>query len=135
MAILDAQLEQGTAVFDDMILDEQEKQRSSARDNASTAQDAARNTPAQHEPYENAVARKDGGLYGSSGGGSGGGGGAGSAPMPSNTAKYPAPGDIPSGADDDVVARQLREAAQREPDPAVREKLWDEYRKYKGIGQ
>ncbi|TGD75749.1 hypothetical protein E4634_02420 [Mangrovimicrobium sediminis] len=134
VAILDAQLDQGTAVFDDMILDEQEKQRSSARDNASAAQDAARNTPARHEPYENAVARKDGGLYGSTGS-SGGGGGAGSAPMPSGTAKYPAPGDIPSGADDDVVARQLREAAQREPDPAVREKLWDEYRKYKGIGQ
>ena len=36
-------------------------------------------------------------------------------------------------SDDDVVARQLREAAMREPDPAIREKLWDEYRKYKGI--
>ncbi len=33
------------------------------------------------------------------------------------------------------VARQLREAAMSEPDPAVREKLWDEYRKYKGISQ
>jgi len=32
-----------------------------------------------------------------------------------------------------VVARQLREAAMREPDPAVRDKLWQEYRKYKGI--
>ena len=38
-----------------------------------------------------------------------------------------------SGDDDDVVARQLREAAMREPDPQLREKLWDEYRKYKGI--
>ena len=35
----------------------------------------------------------------------------------------------------DIVARQLREAAMREPDPAVREKLWDEYRKYKGIAE
>ena len=52
---------------------------------------------------------------------------------PANTARYPAPDDIPSGNDDDVVARQLREAAMREPDPAVREKLWDEYRKYKGL--
>jgi hypothetical protein len=32
-----------------------------------------------------------------------------------------------------VVARQLREAAMREADPEVREKLWNEYRKYKGI--
>ena len=48
-------------------------------------------------------------------------------------AKYPPPGDIPAGNDDDVVARQLREAAMREADPEVREKLWNEYRKYKGI--
>ena len=41
------------------------------------------------------------------------------------------PDDIPSGSDDDVVARQLREAAEKETDPELREKLWDEYRKYK----
>ena len=29
--------------------------------------------------------------------------------------------------------KRLREAAMREPDPAVRDKLWQEYRKYKGI--
>ena len=63
----------------------------------------------------------------------GGMGGAGGGTPPPDTAKYPAPADIPSGSDDDVVARQLREAASRETDPAVREKLWDEYRKYKGI--
>ena len=40
---------------------------------------------------------------------------------------------IPDGNNDDVVARQLREAAMREPDPEVRERLWNEYRKYKGI--
>jgi len=41
------------------------------------------------------------------------------------------PADIPDGNDDDVVARQIREAAMRETDPELREKLWDEYRKYK----
>lgn len=41
------------------------------------------------------------------------------------------PEDIPSGADDDIVARQLREAAVNEDDPELREKLWDEYRRYK----
>ena len=41
--------------------------------------------------------------------------------------------EIQAGNDDDVVARQLREDAMREADPEVREKLWDEYRKYKGI--
>ncbi|MCU7960246.1 MAG: hypothetical protein KZQ58_09650 [gamma proteobacterium symbiont of Bathyaustriella thionipta] len=38
---------------------------------------------------------------------------------------------IPSGDDDDIVARQLREAAERETDPQLKERLWDEYRKYK----
>jgi len=43
------------------------------------------------------------------------------------------PADIPDASDDDIVARQLREAAMQEQDPELREKLWDEYRKYKGI--
>jgi len=33
--------------------------------------------------------------------------------------------------DDDVVARQLREAAEKETDPELKKKLWEEYRKYK----
>ena len=39
--------------------------------------------------------------------------------------------EIPSGDDDDVIARQLREAAEAETDPELKEKLWEEYRKYK----
>ena len=41
------------------------------------------------------------------------------------------PAGIPDGRDDDIVARQLREAATKESDPVLREKLWEEYRKYK----
>lgn len=41
------------------------------------------------------------------------------------------PPDIPDGRDDDIVARQIREAAMREDDPELRKKLWEEYRKYK----
>ena len=33
--------------------------------------------------------------------------------------------------DDDIVARQLREAAEKETDPALKEKLWKEYYDYK----
>ena len=33
--------------------------------------------------------------------------------------------------DDDIVARQLREAAEKETDPVLKEKLWKEYRDYK----
>jgi hypothetical protein len=41
------------------------------------------------------------------------------------------PAGIPDGSDDDIVARQLREAAMKETDPELRERLWEEYRKYK----
>ncbi|MEX1031995.1 MAG: hypothetical protein WDZ30_01415 [Cellvibrionaceae bacterium] len=52
-------------------------------------------------------------------------------PGRANDAAYAPPDDIPSGDDDDVVARQIREAAMYEDDPELREKLWEEYRKYK----
>lgn len=35
------------------------------------------------------------------------------------------------GGDDDIVARQLREAAENETDPELKEKLWKEYEAYK----
>jgi hypothetical protein len=43
------------------------------------------------------------------------------------------PEDIPSDVTDDIVAKQLREAALAEEDPELRERLWDEYRSYKGL--
>ena len=43
------------------------------------------------------------------------------------------PEDIPDANNDDVVAAQIRLAAELEKDPEKKEKLWDEYRKYKGI--
>ncbi len=43
------------------------------------------------------------------------------------------PDDIPIMVDDDIIARQLREAALAEDDPELRERLWEEYRKYSGI--
>ncbi len=63
----------------------------------------------------------------SGGGGVGGGAAGGGGP---NTI----PADIPDGSDDDVIARQLREAAINESDPELREKLWQEYRNYKKSG-
>lgn len=60
-------------------------------------------------------------------------------PAPANRPAPPmprgeAPEDIADAQDDDIVARQLREAALAEPDPELREKLWEEYRRYKGSG-
>ena len=43
------------------------------------------------------------------------------------------PEDIGDGQGDDIVLRQIREAALKETNPILREKLWDEYRKIKGI--
>lgn len=45
------------------------------------------------------------------------------------------PDDIPDGSDDDVIARQIREAAEKETDPELKKKLWQEYRRYKGAIQ
>ena len=61
--------------------------------------------------------------------GQGGGVGGGTAPGGKGPSSIPA--DIPDGRDDDIVARQIREAAMKETDPELREALWDEYRRYK----
>ena len=50
---------------------------------------------------------------------------------PSATSRPPPP-DLADDSNDDVIARQLREAALKEQDPELRARLWDEYRKYKG---
>ena len=75
------------------------------------------------------------------GGGTNSGGGSlpDTAPRQSDTRGVPMPGpiaaviptDIPDAKDDDVVARQLREAAMAETDPDLRQALWDDYRRYK----
>lgn len=80
------------------------------------------------------------GSQGNSGGG-GGGGGAGavgdrSDPLEGMSEQEVAqrtPDDIEILIDDDIVAKQLREAALSEEDPELRERLWEEYRKYKGM--
>jgi hypothetical protein len=83
---------------------------------------------------------------GSSGGGSAGGaGGAGGAAGSAESQAGPldgmsdqqiqdrTPDDIEVNEFDDIVARQLREAALAEDDPVLRERLWEEYRKYNGL--
>jgi hypothetical protein len=41
---------------------------------------------------------------------------------------------LPDARDDDIIARQLREAAMQESDPELREKLWKEFERYKNSG-
>ena len=52
-------------------------------------------------------------------------------PPPPRRGEEQIPDDIPDAKDDDIIARQLREAAMAEEDPVLKEKLWEEYRKYK----
>ena len=131
--VLDEQLRKGYEVFDGIILDERERNQTDRNANP--------------------------GGFGRVGDGSsesGGSAGAAGRPqtLPANGsatgpqviaqsstsaapsgASFPPPDDIPSGRDDDVVARQLREAATKEPDPELREALWEEYRNYTGISE
>ncbi len=68
--------------------------------------------------------KSEGNRDGRGGGGAGGAGSKGQGPST-------APKNIPDGRDDDVIARQIREAAEKETDPELREKLWKEYIEYK----
>ena len=80
-----------------------------------------------------------GGSSAGSGGGSGGGSGEGGpledgAPGEQPETKIEIPEDIAEAAgNEDQVARQIREAAEQEEDPRIREALWDEYRKHMGL--
>ena len=44
-----------------------------------------------------------------------------------------APDDIPPAENDDIIAKQFRQAAVEETDPEAQAKLWNEYRRYKGL--
>jgi len=129
--ILHEELGNKTGEFDAMILAEQAAQRQASRQQVSSHA-----TPGSQSDADQGMQGEgtDTGDFSTGGGMGGSSASSGSVGIPQNTAKYEPPADIPSGNHDDVVARQLREAAMREPDPELREKLWDEYRKYTGLG-
>jgi hypothetical protein len=126
VAILDRQLEESTRDFDGIIYDEEQRQREADRERAS------RNSPppAREERPEQTITSRA--VFDPISERAPGGFGEPSAAVK----KYPAPADIPDNPDDnDIIAKQLYEAASREPDPVMREKLWNEYRKYTGIDE
>lgn len=125
---LDAELQEGLSGFDEQLLREQ------ARVKAQAPRSAVNSGQAAGGSAGDAGGSGERGAVGTAAGATAGGvarppGSAGqvgrSAPSRSQPAAYP------DGSDDDVVARQLREAAEKETDPALKEKLWEEYRKYK----
>lgn len=137
VAVLDAELSAGLGEFDEMLLREQERVRAAApmQDSAGGVGSGAGNDGtaegAEGEGGESGAESGDGsdGSDGDEGGASRGGGAGPGARQQGG--KQAAPADIPDGSDDDVVARQLREAAEKETDPELKKKLWEEYRKYK----
>ena len=137
-AALDARLNEGFAEFDGMILGERERVQAEADEAGSDVMSngGAGAGSGDGEPGGPLIVASA--PSGSTGGGVMPAGNANREGDFSNTSPqetFETPDDIPSGNDDDVVARQLREAAMREPDPELRERLWDEYRAYTGLGQ
>ena len=135
---LEASLGESLGVFDEMLLREHEEL---ARRRASSASSSASSSAGSSaSAADSAASASSGGWLPPEGTGDGAeteaargglaraGSGTGS-PLPGAADRTPP--DVADGRDDDVVARQLREAAQSEPDPALRERLWDEYRRYK----
>lgn len=146
---LDAELDSSLGQFDELLLREQERVKAAAPhtgagtgagqragDVSGTGQGggagSASGEPVDGDTADGTVA--DSGETGTSGSTDtrrGGESRQGTAGQPGGSVSTTVPADIPDGSDDDVVARQLREAAEKETDPELREKLWDEYRKYK----
>jgi hypothetical protein len=140
---LDAELEAGLSQFDELLLREQERVRASAPrsgDGAAAGGDGGSDSGATLSAGDGGLAGAPGSAAASAGrevqqgetgdgrppgAGEGGEGAVGRGAMP------PPPPGTPDGSDDDVVARQLREAAEQETDPELRGKLWEEYRRYK----
>ena len=122
---LGEELEQGFAEFDRLILSEQQASNEQAEqeghgdffDDDLLAEGAHAQAPAG-EPLQTAMVDTDPASI------------EGEMDIPTRSHSQ-VPPDLVDASGDDIIARQLREAAMKEQDPELREKLWDEYRKYK----
>ena len=132
-ALLDAELFAGLGEFDEMLLREQERVKAAApRSDAGSGGAGGGNGGDSAGESGNGAGESDDSAEtaSTSGGEQTDGQGAGPGSRRSTTSSSAPPG-TPDGSDDDVVARQLREAAEKETDPELKKKLWEEYRKYK----
>ncbi len=144
VASMEEELSAALGEFDEMLLEEQEKvaahiprQRESSSagqggqpegeaGEAGAGDGSGAQERSQTEAEGDSAMEQRGGAQEQTSGSEGAGQGRTQASREDSTRR---PGDIDD--DDDVVARQLREAAEQETDPEVKEKLWEEYRKYK----
>jgi len=128
-AVLDEQLRRTYETYDQVLAREQ----ADARGAASGAGSSGPGGGAQAGGGQGAMQQDGSGPGGGLPNDPSGSASAEGASVSSEQETFPPPDDIPSGRDDDLVARQLREAAMVEADPELREALWDEYRNYTGI--
>ena len=147
VAALDRQLKESLASFDEMLLKEMEKIRTASGDKMrglaleaaaaargikgseekrqshgeSQGQDAAQAPGASKDEDSEVQDAKTGTQARPSGSTSG----------EEDSTRLTGRGPDSSSQDDDIVSRQLREAAEKETDPVLKEKLWKEYEEYK----
>lgn len=115
---LEKELDESLGDFDETIRREQEYAEQNANENAEdAAYDSGEDSLAGVGTFESYT---DADVSGGDGG-----------EADDSVVETKTPDDIPDARDDDIVARQIREAALKEKDPVLREKLWEEYRKYK----
>jgi len=153
IAALDSLLNAGLGEYDEKLLREQERIKAQAPNNNSagggggvggsgdgSAGDGSEGDGSEGQNSEGESENDGQNSEGAAGDRTGGEGAAGQqqgGPVDSSSGSTPdgndsdRPSDIPDGSNDDVVARQLREAAEKETDPELKAKLWEEYRRYK----
>ncbi len=127
---LDGSLHASLGDFDEMLLTEQDKISSekSARMSATQGGSAGRNQGSLKGGMSTGQEAKQGQATSSEVSSAGAGRTNQKKTTSGKTPPYAQKGMVD---DDDIVARQLREAAEKEKDPEIKEKLWEEYRKYK----
>jgi hypothetical protein len=136
---LGKELDESVGDFDEVLMEEQREIETVSRNTEGYDSGTGGSGGGNISLGEQAAGAQGGASGGASGGGGGGGGGAAaqrSDPldgMSQGEIEKRTPDDIVVIADDDIVAKQLREAALSEEDPELRERLWEEYRKYKGM--
>lgn len=135
---IDSQLDASLGRFDDQLRREQQRTAEMGDARAAGRPDAGagggdeffRDRSGDLRSESSTVARSGGGARTGTGDGvSGGDASAGGGGQRGSGGVSALP--IPSGADDDIVARRLRRAAEAETDPELQEKLWKEYIDYK----
>lgn len=139
VAQLDRELSEALGRFDDMLLQEEEKVAArvprQAQDGGAASAGRQQGATVGQPGAEGAPDSEADGRPGQAGRAPGTVSDRAAGSAPGRTEQKPAPPtagrrDLEEG-DDDIVARQLREAAEQETDPEVKERLWEEYRKYK----